>query len=87
MVGGTVEHVNLLTQEIAGLNRIIMQVEVGGQQMANDLRDRQQVLVDQLAELLHVKMFQQDDGQLGIHLRGETIGLRHVCLKARPHPI
>jgi flagellar hook-associated protein 1 len=70
MVGGTVEHVNLLTQEIAGLNKAIMQVEVGGQQTANDLRDRQQLLVDQLAELLPMQTFQQDDGQLGIQLPG-----------------
>jgi flagellar hook-associated protein 1 FlgK len=65
---GIVERVNTLTQEIAGLNRAIQQIEVGGQQVANDLRDRQQVLIDQLAELIPVQIIQQPDGQIGLQL-------------------
>jgi flagellar hook-associated protein 1 FlgK len=69
-VQGDVDHVNLLTNEIASLNLAIKQAESGGQQPANDLRDRQQGLVDQLAELLPVQIFQQGDGQLGLQLPG-----------------
>jgi len=65
---GLVDRANSLTKEIAGLNLAIQQVEVGGQQPANDLRDRQQVLVDQLSELLPVQVFSQADGQIGLQL-------------------
>jgi flagellar hook-associated protein 1 FlgK len=69
-IRATVDQVNLLTREIANLNQIIQQAEGGGQQPANDLRDKQQLLVDQLAEVLPVQTFQQVDGQLGLQLPG-----------------
>lgn len=67
---GAVDQVNSLTREIAGLNVAIQQAEVGGQQPANDLRDRQQILIDHLAELIPVQMFHQTDGQVGMQLPG-----------------
>lgn len=69
-IRGAVDQVNLLTREIANLNQTIQQAEGGGQQPANDLRDKQQLLVDQLAEVLPVQIFQQSDGQLGLQLPG-----------------
>jgi flagellar hook-associated protein 1 FlgK len=70
LVSGDVDRVNLLTKEIAGMNLAIQQTEIGGQQPANDLRDRQQILLDELAELVPVQIFQQGDGQLGLQLPG-----------------
>jgi flagellar hook-associated protein 1 FlgK len=70
LVSGDVDRVNLLTKKIAGMNVAIQQTEIGGQQPANDLRDQQQILLDELAELVPVQIFQQGDGQLGVQLPG-----------------
>lgn len=72
MVRTTVQELNLLTQQIAGLNLTIKQLEAGGQ-AANDARDQRQVLVDKLAEQLPVQVFEQSDGQVVMQLPGGNL--------------
>lgn len=51
-----VDHINSIAQEIASLNKQINTVEVGGNSMANDLRDKRDKLVDDLSKIVDVKI-------------------------------
>lgn len=55
------------TSEIAELNRRITQLEASGQE-ASDLRDRRDVLVDELAALVPIRTFYDETGQLTVLL-------------------
>jgi len=61
----TVKDINRLTQEIAQLNRKILAGEAGGQN-ANDFRDRRDLALTQLAQLINVNGFEDSDGTLVI---------------------
>jgi flagellar hook-associated protein 1 FlgK len=50
--------VNNITAEIASLNKQIANIEVGGRDNANDLRDRRDFLVDKLSTLMNVRVFE-----------------------------
>ncbi|MBI3330021.1 MAG: flagellar hook-associated protein FlgK [Nitrospinae bacterium] len=72
LISSKIQKVNLLAEQIAGLNLTIKQQEVGGQP-ANDLRDQQRVLVDELADLLPVQIFEQPDGQVIMQVAGHPL--------------
>ncbi len=64
---GLVDEVNTLAEGIADLNREIAQAEgATGGQPANDLRDRRDELLRQLAEQVGVHTVQQDDGAINV---------------------
>ncbi|MGB8427454.1 MAG: flagellar hook-associated protein FlgK [Desulfobacterales bacterium] len=65
VVKGGVDDVNRLAGEIADLNQKIGEVETGIQN-ANDLRDRRDALVNQLAELIDINTFENGQGHLNI---------------------
>ncbi|MFZ0611994.1 MAG: flagellar hook-associated protein FlgK [Desulfobacterales bacterium] len=65
VVKGGVDDVNRLATEIADLNQKIGEVETGIQN-ANDLRDRRDALVSQLAELIDINTFENGQGRLSI---------------------
>lgn len=50
-----VDEVNSIAQEITLLNRQINMIEVGGNTVANDLRDKRDLLIDQLSAIVDVK--------------------------------
>lgn len=50
-----VDEVNSLAQEITLLNRQINMIEVGGNTVANDLRDKRDLLIDQLSAVVDVQ--------------------------------
>ena len=66
-----VDYVNSLTTQISGLNRQIYLAEVGGKP-ANDLRDRRELLVDDLSQLVNIKVT-ETDGKYNVSLGGITI--------------
>jgi len=58
----TVEQINSIAEEIAQLNKSIYGFEVTGH-IANDLRDRRNVLIDELSTLIDVEYREYPDGK------------------------
>jgi flagellar hook-associated protein 1 FlgK len=65
VVWGGVDDINALAAEIADLNRKIGEIEIGAQN-ANDLRDRRDLLVTRLAELVDVSTFEDGRGRVTV---------------------
>ncbi|MBL6721867.1 MAG: flagellar hook-associated protein FlgK [Planctomycetes bacterium] len=64
--------VNALAQEMVGLNQEIAQVEAGGSS-ANDLRDRRELVLGQLAELVDVQTVEHSNGSLSVTVGGHLL--------------
>jgi len=71
-VNRLVSEVNLLTSEIASLNRQIVSVEHGGE-VANDLRDRQAMLIDELSAYVDVNTNRQKNGATTVYIGAMAI--------------
>ncbi|MCK4574315.1 MAG: flagellar hook-associated protein FlgK [candidate division Zixibacteria bacterium] len=71
-IDGMTGEINQITTEIASLNHQINSSELGGQS-ANDLRDRRDLLVDDLSGLVDVNAVEQSNGSLMV-----TIGAMAV---------
>ena len=67
----TVEDVNRLASEIAGLNQQIL-AAAGPLHSAPDLEDQRDLLIDQLSESMGVRVLRRDDGTVGI-AAGDTL--------------
>lgn len=65
--------INQITSEIYSLNRQICNIEVGGIDHANDLRDRRDLLVDQLATMVNVTVNEDKYGNYSIQTAGITL--------------
>ena len=68
-IKGTVDEINLITNQIANLNKKISQVEVGGQN-ANDYRDKRDLLLDELSKKIDINTFENDDGKVTVLVCG-----------------
>ena len=66
-VQGIGEEINSKATEIAGLNLQIKQVELNGD-MANDLRDRRDLLLDQLSSLGNISYSEDETGSMSVYL-------------------
>ncbi len=64
-----VETVNRLVAQIADLNRKIASTEVSGTN-ANDYRDRRDLVLKQLAEVIDVRSYENADGQVVVSVAG-----------------
>lgn len=64
-----VDEINSLGRQIADLNQQILKIEVMGAR-ANDLRDRRDLLVDQLAKIVPVQVQEDGRGVLTVTLEG-----------------
>jgi flagellar hook-associated protein 1 FlgK len=62
-VEGGVEAVNRLVEQIADLNQKVASVESGGTN-ANDYRDRRDLVLKQLSELIDINSFEDADGRV-----------------------
>lgn len=60
-----VRELNRLSQEVATLNTKILAAEAGGQN-ANDYRDKRELVLKQISELIDVNAFEDSDGSLVI---------------------
>ncbi|MDR7856922.1 flagellar hook-associated protein FlgK [Tissierella sp.] len=67
-----VKYVNSLSERIAGLNKQIYSQEIDGKQ-ANDLRDRRELLVDELSKIVNVRVNESSDGKYEISVNGISI--------------
>lgn len=68
-IKGIVEEINLITPQIADLNRKISQVEIGGQN-ANDYRDKRDLLLQELSLKIDINSFENDEGKMTVMVCG-----------------
>jgi len=66
---GAVAEVNDLTSKIANLNKKIVSAEVGGH-MDSEIRDQRDLLIDQLTELVDVRVSKNQNGTLSLSVAG-----------------
>jgi len=64
-IKGTIEEINQITSQITGLNTKISGAEAGGVE-ANDLRDRRDLLLSDLSELIDFNSFEGGDGKVTV---------------------
>ncbi|MCC7370282.1 MAG: flagellar hook-associated protein FlgK [Chloroflexi bacterium] len=64
--------INDITSQILQLNQNIVQVEVTGQ-TANDFRDRRDLLVDRLSELVNVTVSENADGSMNVLMGAQVL--------------
>jgi len=62
-----VQQVNQISSEVASLNQQIARTELGGDH-ANDLRDKRDLLIDNLAQLVNVNVAEQDNGTATVYI-------------------
>ena len=67
-----VTEINDITDQILQLNTSIVQVEVTGQ-TANDFRDRRDLLVDRLSELVQVTVNENTDGSMNVLMGAQVL--------------
>ncbi len=83
-VRGSVNQINTLIQQIADLNNQISSVEIDGIINANDLRDRRELLLENLAEYLDISYYEEESsGQVMVYILGGTplvLGKDHYAL-------
>ncbi|PID73644.1 MAG: flagellar hook-associated protein FlgK [Desulfobacterales bacterium] len=72
LINDTVERINQLAREITNLNDKINRIEAGNQN-ANDLQDRRDVKIRELAELVDIDTIQGDGGLLYVHAAGHPL--------------
>lgn len=70
---GNVAKINEIGSEIANLNKQISNIEVGGMDNANDLRDRRDLLVDQLSKMANVRVFEDQDHNYSINISNVSL--------------
>lgn len=75
-----VENVNSIANQIATLNRQIYANELDGRH-ANDLRDKRDLLVDQLSKIVNVKVDESEAGKFTVSIGGVTF-VDHIDVSA-----
>ena len=82
-IASAVDRFNLLTEQIAELNRQIAFTEVGGES-ANDFRDQRQTLLQELVSLTGATVREGDNGQVNVNLGGLLLvgGTRFASLSS-----
>lgn len=68
-----VKSINQTTSEIYSLNKQIANIEAGGTDHANDLRDRRDLLVDQLSSMVNVNVSEDKYGNYNVQSSGVTL--------------
>lgn len=67
------DSINQITSELLSLNKQIKTSECGMNGMANDLRDRRDLLVDELSALIKVDVTELSDGTYSVSCAGNTL--------------
>jgi flagellar hook-associated protein 1 FlgK len=79
-VVGQVDAVNNITSEIALLNGQIVEAEASGIE-ASDLRDRRDLMLDRLSEMVNIRAFEGSDGAVAVKLGAETLVERSTAVR------
>jgi len=69
-LGLKVSNINQISSEVSSLNNQIVNIEAGGADHANDLRDRRDVLVDQLSVMANITVTEDKAGNYNIQSSG-----------------
>lgn len=69
-IGINVTKINTVGEKIAQLNKQIVAVEADSRKNANDLRDKRDLLVKQLSELINVQTYEDSRGNLNLSIGG-----------------
>ena len=67
-----VRKINSIATQIASLNRQIYSNELDGRK-ANDLRDRRDLLIDELSQIVNVRVDESKDGKFRVNISGVSI--------------
>ena len=67
-----VKQINSLAEQIGALNRQIYSQELDGKP-ANDLRDRREILVDELSKIVSVRVSESQDGKYTVSVEGISL--------------
>ena len=67
-----VDEINTITNQIFEINSSVVQAEITGQS-ANDFRDRRDVLMDRLSELVGVSSTENADGSIVVSMGGQVL--------------
>ncbi|HZJ56673.1 MAG TPA: flagellar hook-associated protein FlgK [Clostridia bacterium] len=68
----TVNEINDIIKNIRDLNEQIFRFEIGGDK-ANDLRDKRNVLVDELSSLIKIEYYETSDGKFRVDINGMVL--------------
>ena len=71
-IDAKVKNINSIANQIASLNRQIYSNEIDGR-TANDLRDRRDLLVDELSKIVNVKVDESKDGKYRVNVSGVAL--------------
>ncbi len=64
-IKGTVDSINVLADQISGLNKEILAVEIGPN-IANDSRDKRDMLLEEMAGKIGISSFEDENGQISV---------------------
>ncbi|MCC6388631.1 MAG: flagellar hook-associated protein FlgK [Dehalococcoidia bacterium] len=84
-IGGEADKVNAASREIAQLNFQIKQVELSGD-MANDLRDRRDLLLDNLASLGPISYTEQQDHSVTVYFGNHELVTGNIAREINAVP-
>lgn len=65
-----IDRVNEIGRQIYDLNKQILNIEIGGTEQANDLKDTRNALLDELAALTNMSYEEDYDGCVGVKIEG-----------------
>lgn len=83
-----VENINQITSEISSLNKQIVNIEAGGTDHANDLRDRRDLLTDKLTAMVGANVSEDASGNYIIQAAGVSLvtATGNTALEAKSTP-
>ena len=86
-----VDEINTIAQNIAVLNKSIYTYELNMNQIANDLRDKRNLLLDELSGIIDIDYSTSEDGKLTVKIGGEElvnhINVRTLDCRTEPNAI
>ena len=71
-VGTKVKEINEIGEQIANLNRQIYPLELDGKK-ANDLRDKRELLIDNLSKIVNVRVDESKEGKFRVSISGISL--------------
>ena len=80
-----VDKLNVYGKRLAELNRQIVNIEVGGIEKANDLKDERNYILDQMADLCSISYSEDVDGYVSVQIEGVDFVKRNVFYEMGLH--
>ncbi len=80
-IKGGVDRINYIANRIYDLNNAILQIESGGFERANDLRDERNYLLDELGSLANIEYKEDFDGAVMVKVEGHQLITRSTTFE------